>query len=78
MTKLRPELYVGREQTYVKHFVLENYLELEAKIKKSNADLESSVDVAAIYSVGLSDMGQLVERFKALQPHARVQQSPAP
>jgi len=27
MSKLRPELYVGREQTYVKHFVLESYLE---------------------------------------------------
>jgi len=27
MSKLRPELYVGREQTYVKHFVLEVYLE---------------------------------------------------
>jgi DNA-binding transcriptional LysR family regulator len=26
--------------------------------------------VAAIYSVGLSDMGQYVERFAALQPHA--------
>jgi three-Cys-motif partner protein len=27
MTDLRPELYVGSEQTYVKHFVLEYYLE---------------------------------------------------
>lgn len=27
MTKLDPKLYVGREQTYAKHFVLANYLE---------------------------------------------------
>lgn len=40
MTDLRPELYVGREQTYVKHFVLEYYLEkLAYKVGWSGATL---------------------------------------
>ncbi len=40
MSDLRPELYEGREQTYVKHFVLENYLEkLAYKIGWTGATL---------------------------------------
>lgn len=52
--------------------LVEQYLELEASIKKSHAETATVVEVAAIYSVGLGDMGQYVERFKALQPNARV------
>jgi DNA-binding transcriptional LysR family regulator len=52
--------------------LVEQYLELEASIREGRSELESTVQVAAIYSVGLGDMGQYVERFQKLQPHARV------
>ena len=40
--------------------LIEQYQELEASIRNTQADLEATVRVAAIYSVGLGDMGQLV------------------
>src|SRR4051794_4291846 len=43
--------------------LVEQYMELEASIRQAPADLPVHVQVAAIYSVGLSDMGQYVERF---------------
>lgn len=51
----------------------QEYLELEASIRSAQIQLDKSVQVAAIYSVGLSDMGQYVERFMALLPNAKVQ-----
>ena len=39
---------------------------------RAGAEVEATVEVAAIYSVGLGDMGKYVERFKAEQPDARV------
>jgi len=40
MTKLRPELYVGREQTYAKHYVVKHYLEkLAYKVGASGATM---------------------------------------
>jgi DNA-binding transcriptional LysR family regulator len=52
--------------------LVERYLELEASIKQGRPRLTANVQVAAIYSVGLGDMGQYVERFTAEQPLARV------
>jgi DNA-binding transcriptional LysR family regulator len=52
--------------------VVEQYLELEASIRNAQADLETTVSVAAIYSVGLGDMGQHIERFAQVQPNAHV------
>jgi DNA-binding transcriptional LysR family regulator len=52
--------------------LLEQYIELEASLRRAQSDLALSVRVAAIYSVGLSDMGQYVERFGAQFPHAKV------
>jgi len=52
--------------------LLEQYLELEASLRTAGAEVEATVEVAAIYSVGLGDMGKYVERFKAEQPGARV------
>jgi DNA-binding transcriptional LysR family regulator len=49
------------------------YLELEASVRKAGAQAEATVQVAAIYSVGLGDMGLYVERFQSAHPHARVQ-----
>ncbi|MFL5244385.1 MAG: LysR family transcriptional regulator [Gemmataceae bacterium] len=52
--------------------LIERYQELEAGIVQAQARLTSTVQVAAIYSVGLGDMNQFVERFMAEQPKAEV------
>src|SRR5579885_247937 len=53
--------------------LVERYLELEASIKQGRPQLmTATVQAAAIYSVGLGDMNQYVERFNAEQPFARV------
>ncbi|HTU21044.1 MAG TPA: LysR family transcriptional regulator [Gemmataceae bacterium] len=52
--------------------LVESYLELEASIKQGRTQLTTTLQVAAIYSIGLGDMGQYVERFTAEQPFARV------
>src|SRR5579864_8409106 len=52
--------------------IIEQYQELEAAIRQTASEAAFSLHVAAIYSVGLSDMGQFVERFKALAPKADV------
>jgi DNA-binding transcriptional LysR family regulator len=52
--------------------LVEQYLELEAKIRNAQAEIDATVHVAAIYSVGLSDMGQFIERFQSEQPHVHV------
>jgi DNA-binding transcriptional LysR family regulator len=52
--------------------LVERYLELEASIKQGRPRLKTTVQVAAIYSVGLGDMGQYVERFADEQPFVKV------
>jgi DNA-binding transcriptional LysR family regulator len=52
--------------------ILEQYLALEASLLSAAPTLSVTVRVAAIYSVGLGDMGQHVERFEALHPHVKV------
>src|SRR5262245_44837189 len=52
--------------------LLEEYLELEASIIGAHAERALTVRVAAIYSVGLGDMGQYVERFESRHTHAHV------
>src|SRR5438552_9886235 len=44
--------------------LVERYLDLEASLLREHAPLAAVVQVAAIYSVGLGDMGYFVERFK--------------
>jgi DNA-binding transcriptional LysR family regulator len=53
--------------------LLDQYTELEASIRAAHAQLAGKLQVAAIYSVGLGDMGQFVERFEAQQPNVKVQ-----
>ncbi len=53
--------------------LLAQYRELEASIKTAQEQIAGTVQLAAIYSVGLGDMGQYVRRFAALQPGAQVQ-----
>jgi DNA-binding transcriptional LysR family regulator len=52
--------------------LLEQYTELEAGIRSAQAEIAGTVQVAAIYSVGLGDMGQYVQRFVADWPQAQV------
>jgi DNA-binding transcriptional LysR family regulator len=51
----------------------DHYLELEASVRRTHAATAFDLRVAAIYSIGLGDMGQLIERFQERLPAARVQ-----
>src|SRR5262249_43866137 len=53
--------------------ILEQYIELEASLRRAHDERAMTVRVAAIYSVGLGDMGQYVERFQEQHRQARVQ-----
>lgn len=66
LTPLGQRFYEGCRE------LVERYSELEASIRSAGAEVEATVEVAAIYSVGLGDMGKYVERFTAEHPHARV------
>jgi DNA-binding transcriptional LysR family regulator len=70
----RPLQLTPLGQTYYEgcKALLEQYMELEASIRTAHAQLARTVRVAAIYSVGLSDMGQYVQRFQAEHPDVRV------
>jgi DNA-binding transcriptional LysR family regulator len=52
--------------------LLDEYAELEASLRRNGVALAVTVHVAAIYSVGLWDMGQYTERFAVQHPHAKV------
>ncbi|MCS7045209.1 MAG: LysR family transcriptional regulator [Gemmataceae bacterium] len=52
--------------------LLAQYDELEASIRSACAEVAGTVRIAAIYSVGLSDMGQYVRRFTARQPKVHI------
>lgn len=52
--------------------LLEQYAELEARIRDAQVEISGTVTVAAIYSVGLGDMGLYVRRFQAELPKALV------
>jgi DNA-binding transcriptional LysR family regulator len=66
LTALGQAYYTGCKR------LLEEYIELEASLRRDHAGMALIVRIAAIYSVGLWDMGQYVERFEELYPHARV------
>jgi DNA-binding transcriptional LysR family regulator len=52
--------------------LVERYRQLEASLRGAGAEVEANVEVAAIYSVGLSDMGKYVDRFQTEHPQTRV------
>jgi DNA-binding transcriptional LysR family regulator len=52
--------------------LVDQYLELEAAVRNAPAEVPATVRVAAIYSVGLRDMTQYVQRFAQRQPNAKV------
>jgi DNA-binding transcriptional LysR family regulator len=53
--------------------LLERYVELEVALRRGQSERALSVRAAAIYSVGLGDMGHHVERFQRDNPSAKVQ-----
>jgi DNA-binding transcriptional LysR family regulator len=52
--------------------LVEQYMELEASIRNVPPELPVIVRVAAIYSVGLGDMGHYIEQFESRYPDARI------
>ncbi len=70
----RPLQLTPLGQTYYEgcRLLLEQYTELETSIRTAHAQLAGTVQVAAIYSVGLGDMGQYVQRFKTEHPEVTV------
>jgi DNA-binding transcriptional LysR family regulator len=52
--------------------LLAQYDELESTIRSASTETAGKVEVAAIYSVGLSDMGKFVERFAARHKKVHV------
>lgn len=70
----RPLQLTEAGQTYYEgcRGLVEQYRELEATIRKAQTQIDATVQVAAIYSVGLGDMGQYVERFVGQHPGAKV------
>jgi DNA-binding transcriptional LysR family regulator len=52
--------------------LVDQYAELEASIRSARGGDGATVQVAAIYSVGLGDMGCYVDRFRRLYPTAKV------
>jgi DNA-binding transcriptional LysR family regulator len=52
--------------------LVDDYADLEASIRSAQGGDGATVHVAAIYSVGLGDMGCYIDRFANLNPAARV------
>jgi DNA-binding transcriptional LysR family regulator len=52
--------------------LVEQYLELEANVRHLPAKIASTVQVAAIYSVGLGDMHSYVQQFSECHPDVEV------
>jgi DNA-binding transcriptional LysR family regulator len=52
--------------------IIEQYQELEASIRDAQRELVGNVQVAAIYSVGLGDMGEYIEQFAKQYPEAKI------
>jgi DNA-binding transcriptional LysR family regulator len=66
LTSLGQQYYEGCQ------VLLEQFDELEARIRSAQVEVSGTVRVAAIYSVGLSDMGQYVLRFQSERPKAQI------
>jgi DNA-binding transcriptional LysR family regulator len=65
-TELGQAYYAGCKE------LLAKFDELEVSLRRAKAQRIEHVRVAAIYSVGLGNMGHYVERFRHLEPQAEV------
>jgi DNA-binding transcriptional LysR family regulator len=63
----RPPQLTPEGQTYYVGVreLLERYVEIESTVRRGQPEIQTTVQVAAIYSVGLRDMNQYIERFGA-------------
>src|SRR5713226_10631772 len=52
--------------------LVKQYQDLEASVRDAQVQLDAQVQVAAIYSVGLGDMGKYVQLLTDRQPKAQV------
>jgi DNA-binding transcriptional LysR family regulator len=70
----RPLQLTGVGHTYYEGCkdLVAQYLDLEASIRHAQAQVEATIQVAAIYSVGLGDMGHYIERFLAQHPNVKI------
>jgi DNA-binding transcriptional LysR family regulator len=70
----RPLQLTPEGQTYYEgcRELVERYLEIENGIRNKAPEIPTNVQVAAIYSVGLRDMNQYIERFTAENAGERV------
>jgi DNA-binding transcriptional LysR family regulator len=61
----RPLQLTPEGQTYYEgcRTLVEQYLEIESVVRRKEPEITTTVQVAAIYSVGLRDMNQYTERF---------------
>jgi DNA-binding transcriptional LysR family regulator len=61
----RPLQLTSEGQTYYEgcRELVDRYIEIENAIRRKAPEIHTSVQVAAIYSVGLRDMNQYIERF---------------
>src|SRR5262249_1175384 len=63
----------GRRYADACKSLVDEFLSVEMSIRKANADVAGNIRVAAIYSVGLGDMGQIVDQFVEKHPRVTVQ-----
>jgi DNA-binding transcriptional LysR family regulator len=72
---VRPLELTGAGKLYAEFCrdVLDRQEQFELALERIKNDVDSSVRVASIYSVGLSEMGRLQEEFAARYPDARLQ-----
>jgi DNA-binding transcriptional LysR family regulator len=66
LTALGQRFYEGCRE------IVGRWQELEESFRGDGTEIEATVEVAAIYSVSLGDMGNYVDRFKIDYPRARV------
>lgn len=52
--------------------LVDQYLEVEAAVRNSEGEIAANIQVAAIYSVGLGDMSQIIQRFAEQHPSVEV------
>jgi len=64
---VRPLQLTPQGQTYYEGCkkLIDQFLELEASLRNAQGSLAVTIQVAAIYSVGLGDMSHYVEKFQA-------------
>ena len=52
--------------------LVDQYLDVEATVRNSEGEIAASIQVVAIYSVGLGDMSQYIQRFAEQRPGVEV------